>query len=208
MALAERSAAEASELCGTLSGHAPWGAQADAARARVALARGRAEEATTFARAAIEALEAARHEDLNLDVLLPSARILMETGAPEWEEGVRPYVQFSLAMVAQRTMDEDVRVRWLRGPLGSEMAALAGPIEAAATPGGRCRRARRRRHAAVAEHRAGQDERRDRRRARDRRAGRGAAARRAVRDDRRVVARGRHRVRVPGAGPVSAREDR
>ena len=48
---------------------------------------------------------------------------------------VRPYVQFSLAMIAQRTMDEDVRVRWLRGPLGSEMAALAGPIEAAATSG-------------------------------------------------------------------------
>jgi hypothetical protein len=27
------------------------------------------------------------------------------------------------------TMDEDVRVRWLRGPLGREMAALAGPID-------------------------------------------------------------------------------
>ena len=135
MTLAERSAAEAFELCGTLSGHAPWGAQADAARGHLALARGNAEEALTFARAALEALEAARHEDLNLEVLLPSARILMETGAPEWDEGVRPYVQFSLAMVAQRTMDEDVRVRWLRGPLGSEMAALAGPIEAAATSG-------------------------------------------------------------------------
>ena len=41
MALAERSAAEASELAATLPGHPPWGAQADAARARVALARGR-----------------------------------------------------------------------------------------------------------------------------------------------------------------------
>ncbi len=135
MALAERSAAEATELCGTLSGHAPWGAQADAARAHVALARGRSEEATTLARSAIESLEAARHEDLNLDVLLPCARILMQTGAPEWEESVRPFVRSSLAMIAQRTMDEDVRVRWLRGPLGVEMAELAGPIEAAATPG-------------------------------------------------------------------------
>ena len=68
------------------------------------------------------------HEDLNLDVLLPGARVLMETGAPEWEEGVRPFVQVSLAMIAQRTIDEDVRVRWFRGPLGSEMVALAGPI--------------------------------------------------------------------------------
>ncbi len=53
----------------------------------------------------------------------------METGAPEWEAGVRPYLQLALAMIAQRTMDEDVRVRWFRGPLGREMAALAGPIE-------------------------------------------------------------------------------
>ena len=74
-------------------------------------------------------MQAARHEDLHLDVLLPSARVLMETGAPEWEASVRPYVQLALAMVAQRTMDEDVRVRWLRGPLGREMAALAGPID-------------------------------------------------------------------------------
>jgi hypothetical protein len=129
MTLAERSAAEASDLAATLPGHAPWGARADAARARVALARGQTEEATAFARAAAEALQAAMHEDLHLDVLLPSARVLMETGAPEWEPGVRPYVQLALAMVAQRTIDEDVRVRWLRGPLGSEMAALAGPID-------------------------------------------------------------------------------
>ena len=129
MALAERSAVEASELASALPGHAPWGAQADAARARIALARGNADEATAFARAAGDALQAARHEDLQLDVLLPSARVLMETGAPEWAASVRPYVQLALAMVAQRTMDEDVRVRWLRGPLGREMAALAGPID-------------------------------------------------------------------------------
>jgi DNA-binding CsgD family transcriptional regulator len=131
MTLAERSAAGASELSASLPGHAPWGAQADAARAQVALVRGHAEEATAFARAAAAALQAAKHEDLNLDVLLPGARVLMETGAPEWAEGVRPYVQLSLAMIAQRTMDEDVRVRWLTGPLGSEMVALAGPIDAA-----------------------------------------------------------------------------
>ena len=151
-------------------------------------------------------MQAARHEDLNLDVLLPGARVLMETGAPEWEEGVRPYVQLSLAMIAQRTMDEDVRVRWLRGPLGREMAALAGPIDTIV--GVRRRTATRRptendlllqslvqgkTNAEIADE-LGIDE-----RAVD------AAARRALRDDRRIVARGRHRVRVPGAGPVTLR---
>ena len=135
MALAERSAAEASELSATLPGHAPWGAQADAARARVALARGRAEEATAFARAAAGALQAARHEDLNLDVLLPSARVLMETALPSGRRACAR-TSSSLAMIAQRTMDEDVRVRWLRGPLGREMAALAGPIDAIAASAG------------------------------------------------------------------------
>ena len=136
MALAERSATEASELAAALPGHAPWGAQADAARARLALARGDAEQAAAFASAAGGALQAARHEDLNLDVLLPSARVLMETDAPEWETAVRPYVQLALAMIAQRTVDEDVRVHWLRGPLGREMAELAGPISAAVAPRG------------------------------------------------------------------------
>jgi DNA-binding NarL/FixJ family response regulator len=32
-------------------------------------------------------------------------------------------------MIAQRTVDEDVRVRWFRGPIGREMTRLAGPIE-------------------------------------------------------------------------------
>jgi DNA-binding CsgD family transcriptional regulator len=34
-------------------------------------------------------------------------------------------------MIAQRTIDEDVRVRWFRGPTGREMTRLAGPIEKA-----------------------------------------------------------------------------
>jgi DNA-binding NarL/FixJ family response regulator len=62
-------------------------------------------------------------------VLLPVSRVLRETGAPAWESEVRPYLQVSLAMIAQRTMDEDVRVRWLRGPFGAEMAELAGSID-------------------------------------------------------------------------------
>lgn len=131
LALAEQAATEAADLFSSLPGHAPWGAQADAARACVSLARGRTEEAMAFARSAANALQSAKHEDLNLDVLLPVANVLMETGAPEWEN-VRPYVQLSLAMIAQRTLDEDVRVRWFRGPIGSEMTRLAGPIETVA----------------------------------------------------------------------------
>ena len=41
-------------------------------------------------------------------------------------------------MIAQRTLDEDVRVRWFRGPVGREMTRLAGPIQsfaAADAPG-------------------------------------------------------------------------
>ncbi len=208
MALADRSAAETSELASALPGHAPWGAQADAARARVALARGKAEEATAFARAAGDALQAARHEDLNLDVLLPSARVLMETGAPEWETGVRPYVQLALAMVAQRTMDEDVRVRWLRGPLGREMAALAGPIDTIVASDGRSDAPAGENDLLLQSLVQGKTNARDRRRPGDRRACRRAEARRAVRDDRRIVPRGRHGVRVHGAGPVTLRRAR
>lgn len=134
LALAERCAREALDLFSSLPGHAPWGAQADASLARVALVRGRTEEATQHALAAAGALQSAMHEDGNLDVVLPAAKVLMEVGAPEWE-GVRPFVQLSLAMVAQRTIDEDVRVRWFRGPVGREMSRLVGSIETVPGPG-------------------------------------------------------------------------
>ena len=135
MALAERAGAEASELSAALPGHAPWGAQADAARALVAHVRGSDEEATALALAAADALRRARHEDLNLEVLLPVAHVLKETGSPAWESDVRPYLQVSLAMIAQRTLDEDVRVRWLRGPVGTRMVELAGSIDVVGSRG-------------------------------------------------------------------------
>jgi tetratricopeptide (TPR) repeat protein/DNA-binding CsgD family transcriptional regulator len=126
--VAERAAREVAELVQALPGHPPWGAQAHAALARVALTRGRPEEAAELARSAMATLQSAMHEDLYLDVVLPVASVLLETGAPEWEQ-VREYLQLSLAMIAQRTLDEDVRVRWFRGPLGREMTRLAGPPE-------------------------------------------------------------------------------
>ena len=43
-------------------------------------------------------------------------------------ESIRTFLQLLLAMTAQRTVDESVRVRWFRGPIGSEWARLAGPV--------------------------------------------------------------------------------
>jgi DNA-binding CsgD family transcriptional regulator len=126
--LAERSAAEAAELATALPGHPPWAAEADAALAQVELFRGRTEEAADHARAAVASLETGMHEDRSLDVVLPAANALRETGAPEWE-AMQSQLKLALSMIAQRTMDEDVRVRWFRGPIGREMTRLAGPIE-------------------------------------------------------------------------------
>ncbi len=126
--LAERSATEATELATSLPGHPPWGAEADAALAQVELARGRTGEAADHARAAMASLQSGMHEDRYLDVVLPVANALMASGAPEWEE-LQAELRIMLAMIAQRTMDEDVRVRWFRGPIGREMTRLAGPIE-------------------------------------------------------------------------------
>jgi tetratricopeptide (TPR) repeat protein/DNA-binding CsgD family transcriptional regulator len=130
--VAERTGREAMELCDALPGHPPWVARAAAALARVALVRGHTEEAADLAGSAMESLHSAMHEDLELDVLLPAAAVFQATGALEWDD-VRQYLQMALAMIAQRTLDEDVRVRWFRGPVGREMTRLAGPIQSAPT---------------------------------------------------------------------------
>ncbi len=132
--LADRSAREAAEMALDLSGHPPWGAEAQAALATVALAREREEEALEHARTAMAAVEAAMHEDLYLDVVIPVASVFQATEAPEWGS-LRPYLQLILAMIAQRTLEEEVRVRWLRGPIGSELTRLAGPIATVPSPG-------------------------------------------------------------------------
>lgn len=123
----ERAARDASELAAALPGHPPWGAEAHAALATVALARGRDEEAVEHARSAMGSLESAMHEDRYLDVVLPVANTFLATRAPDWEQ-VQQTLQLTLAMIAQRTLDEDVRVRWLLGPIGRELTRLAGPI--------------------------------------------------------------------------------
>jgi DNA-binding NarL/FixJ family response regulator len=127
--VAERAALDAKDVIGLLPGHPPWGAQADGALARVALARGDIERATLAGASALHALEEALHEDMNLDVLLPAARAILADGDESARRAVRERLQLSLSGIVQRTLDEDARVRWLRGPLGRELAELAGPIE-------------------------------------------------------------------------------
>ena len=87
------SVAQVKELQPQLPGHAPWGAQADAASATVALARGDVEAAVMAGGAALAALQAGLHEDTNLEVLIPAARALFAGAPPEVQGFVRGYLQ-------------------------------------------------------------------------------------------------------------------
>ena len=127
--VATHAAEETKRIVAVLPGHAPWGAQAEAALADVALARGDASAAAVAAGAAIGALQAAQHEDVYLEVLLPAARGILAGGAEHDKAAIREWLQIQLAGIAQRTLDEDLRVRWLRGPVGRELARLAGPLD-------------------------------------------------------------------------------
>jgi DNA-binding CsgD family transcriptional regulator len=133
--LAEDSAREALALLPVIPGHPAWGAKANAALARVKLARGQEAEALEAARAALAALDAARREDPSFDILLPAAEVLMALGDAEEATSMRERLHLMLVIMAQRILDEDVRVRWFRTPTGRELARLAGPLDeqAAAT---------------------------------------------------------------------------
>jgi DNA-binding NarL/FixJ family response regulator len=128
--LVERSAAQVKELLPILPGHAPWGAQADAALASVELAQGNLEAAVIAGDSAIKALQAGLHEDVSLEIVLPAARAVLAGGSPEMQGFIRGYLQQTLSRIAQGTADEAIRVRWLTGPIGRELVELAGPMEA------------------------------------------------------------------------------
>ncbi len=130
--LVERSAAQVKELLPLMPGHAPWGAQADAALATVALARGDIAAAALAGGAAIGALQAGLHEDASLEIVIPAARALFAGGPPEVQGFVRGFLQSTLSRIAQGTTDESIRVRWLTGPIGRQLVALAGPMDAPA----------------------------------------------------------------------------
>jgi DNA-binding NarL/FixJ family response regulator len=64
--------------------------------------------------------------------MLPVARVMLLSPDPEERQSIREFLRMTLALTAQRTIDEDVRVRWFRGPVGRELAELAvAPEEAA-----------------------------------------------------------------------------
>jgi DNA-binding NarL/FixJ family response regulator/tetratricopeptide (TPR) repeat protein len=128
LGVAERAAREAKEQADLLPGHPPWGAQADAALARVAVARGQAEAAAEAARSALQAFMASLSEDAHLEILLPAAEALA-AGDGQDAEQIRTLLQFTLSLAAQRTVDEEVRARWLRAPTGRELVERAGGIE-------------------------------------------------------------------------------
>jgi DNA-binding NarL/FixJ family response regulator len=131
LAVAERSAREAKELAPLFTGHQPWGAQADAALAEVALARGDMATVAAAGRAAIGAIEEAMREDIYPELLLPTARAVLAAGEEAEKQSIQLLLQLLLALTLLRTADDDVRVRWLRGPVGSEWSRLAGPSAAA-----------------------------------------------------------------------------
>jgi DNA-binding NarL/FixJ family response regulator len=124
--LAERSARDAKDLVRVLPGHPPWGAQADAALAQAALARGQPEAAADAARSALASLRAAHQEDLFLRIVLPAARAILAAGSEEERDAIQRELRMVSALIAQRITDEEVRVRWFRGPLGRELSRLAG----------------------------------------------------------------------------------
>ena len=127
--VAERAAREAKAIVPGLPGHPTWGAQADVALALVELTRGATDRATAAATSALQALEDALHEDMDLEILLPAARVLDSVGADEARDALRDWLRSQLAGIAQRTLDEDVRVRWLRGPVGRELARAVGSLD-------------------------------------------------------------------------------
>jgi DNA-binding NarL/FixJ family response regulator len=130
--LVERSAAQVKDVLPLLPGHPPWGAQADAALALVALARGETMSAVMAGGAALQALEAVHHEDASLEIVIPAARALFAGAPPEVQGSVRDFLRSTLSRIAQGTADESIRVRWLTGPIGRELIELAGPMDAPA----------------------------------------------------------------------------
>ena len=159
--------------CRSCPGHAPWGAQADAALATVALARGDRGRRRGRRRRGIR--RPSRRGSTRTPAWRSSSRRLGRCFAgapPEVQAFVRDYLRSTLSRIAQGTADEAIRVRWLTGPVGRELVELAGPMERL----GRWRRRGRGRRpgldddgtpAAAAPDR-GPDERRDRGRARHR----------------------------------------
>jgi DNA-binding NarL/FixJ family response regulator len=135
LTLAEEAADLATGIAATLPGHSPWLAYADAAKAEIALARGDAETAAAAGGAVMQALQDAVTEDSHLEAVLSASRAILAGAPAEMHEPVRGWLRLTLSRIAQATIDDRVRVRWLRSPLGRELVDLAGAFEPAVAGG-------------------------------------------------------------------------
>jgi DNA-binding NarL/FixJ family response regulator len=75
-------------------------------------------------------------EDPWLDILLPAAEAILEAGTDDEAAATRERLRLTLALVAQRIIDEDIRVQWFRAHTGLELTRLAGPLDEAVSKGG------------------------------------------------------------------------
>jgi DNA-binding NarL/FixJ family response regulator len=128
LGVAESAAREVLTLSEHLPGHPPWRTQALAATMLVDLVGERSSDAAETARRALREIEESMSEDAMLDVVIPIARAVAAGGTDEERAQLGEHLRVTLAMIAQRTFDPDVRARWFRGPVGSELVRFAGPI--------------------------------------------------------------------------------
>ena len=126
--LAEGVARDVEGMVALLPGMPLWGAQAAAARSSMALQQGDTQTALETARVAVKALMDSHLDDLNFEILLPAARTILALGTEEEQGFVATHLHYTLALVPQRIMDDDVRQRWLDSPFGCELRELAGSV--------------------------------------------------------------------------------
>ena len=126
---------EVRRLAAEMPGRPLWAAQVNAAASRIALARGDTDEAVALARSALAELHDALREDPHLEIVLPSARSILAGGDPDEQARLRAELQVTQGQIAQRTIDDEIRAAFFRGPIGRELAELTGD----ATRARRCR---------------------------------------------------------------------
>ena len=71
------------------------------------------------------------HEDQYPELVLPLAEALLAGGEEAERQMVAFQIRLLLGMVALRTLDDDLRARWFRGPVGRPLTLLAGTAVAA-----------------------------------------------------------------------------
>ncbi|MDQ3399645.1 MAG: LuxR C-terminal-related transcriptional regulator, partial [Chloroflexota bacterium] len=84
---------------------------------------------------ALQALDASRHDDLPVAIVVAASRALLSAGDEQVKMRTRARLAALVTMVAQRTVDDAVRARFFCGPLGRELAALGASEPSALAEG-------------------------------------------------------------------------